>query len=215
MSAGGKTWQPLLLSFNAGFVDTAGFLTLHGLFTAHVTGNFVTFGAALTQGGSGIVAKLLALPVFCAVVMAARLMAGAAGLRPLLIVKIVLLVLAAAVLIGFGPFPDADRPAPLLGGMLLVSAMALQNAMQRIHLTALPPSTLMTGNTTQIIIDLADAWRGLPGEAERRQRLRRLGGSVAGFAAGCLTAALALMLAGLWAFLLPPVLGLLVLLAVM
>jgi len=53
-----------LLSFNGGFVDTAGFLGLQGLFTAHVTGNFVTLGAALVFGTHGIIAKLLALPEF-------------------------------------------------------------------------------------------------------------------------------------------------------
>ena len=54
---------PLVLSLNAGYVDTAGFLALQGLFTAHVTGNFVTLGASLVLGTSGAVAKLLALPV--------------------------------------------------------------------------------------------------------------------------------------------------------
>jgi uncharacterized membrane protein YoaK (UPF0700 family) len=39
-----------LLSFNGGFVDTVGFLGLSGLFVAHVTGNFVTLGAALVLG---------------------------------------------------------------------------------------------------------------------------------------------------------------------
>ena len=63
----------MLLSFNAGFVDTAGFLALQGLFTAHVTGNFVTLGASLVLGTSGALAKLLARPVFCAVVIASRL----------------------------------------------------------------------------------------------------------------------------------------------
>lgn len=60
---------PNLLSLNAGFVDTIGFLVLHGLFAAHVTGNFVTLGASLVLGTSGAIAKILALPVFCTVVL--------------------------------------------------------------------------------------------------------------------------------------------------
>ena len=56
---------PHLLSLTAGFVDTAGFLVLQGLFTAHVTGNFVTLGASPVLGTSGRIAKLLGLSVFC------------------------------------------------------------------------------------------------------------------------------------------------------
>ena len=52
---------PAILSFNGGYVDAAGFLALQGLFTAHVTGNFVTLGATLAFGTTGAVAKLLAL----------------------------------------------------------------------------------------------------------------------------------------------------------
>jgi uncharacterized membrane protein YoaK (UPF0700 family) len=33
---------PTLLRFNGGYVDTSGYIALQGLFTAHVTGNFVT-----------------------------------------------------------------------------------------------------------------------------------------------------------------------------
>jgi len=68
-----KLTLPTVLSFNGGYVDTAGYLALQGLFTAHVTGNFVTLGAALVFGTSGVVAKLLALPVFCMVIIVTRL----------------------------------------------------------------------------------------------------------------------------------------------
>ena len=37
-----KPTLPVLLSVNGGYVDAAGYLALHGLFTTHVTGNFVT-----------------------------------------------------------------------------------------------------------------------------------------------------------------------------
>lgn len=67
-----KLTLPTVLSFNGGYVDTAGYLALQGLFTAHVTGNFVTIGAALVFGTSGIVAKLLALPVFCIIIIITR-----------------------------------------------------------------------------------------------------------------------------------------------
>jgi uncharacterized membrane protein YoaK (UPF0700 family) len=63
----------MVLTFNAGYADAAGFMALHGLFAAHVTGNFVTIGAALVFGTSGVVTKLLALPTFCVFVALARL----------------------------------------------------------------------------------------------------------------------------------------------
>src|SRR5258708_4799448 len=46
----------MLLSFIAAFVDTWGFIGLFGLFSAHVTGNFVLIGAALVHpDGVGLV----------------------------------------------------------------------------------------------------------------------------------------------------------------
>src|SRR6202161_4699615 len=104
-----KPVLPILLSFNAGYVDTAGSLALQGLFTAHVTGNFVTIGAALVFGTSGVVAKLLALPVFCIVIIVTRLVsfnlpARWPVLETILTLKLLLLLVAAVLAIAMGAF---------------------------------------------------------------------------------------------------------------
>lgn len=204
-----------VLSVNGGYVDTAGFLALHGLFTTHVTGNFVTLGAALVMGTSGAVAKLLALPVFCVMVIASRwLSLGLAKtrlpvLRTVLACNVVLLVAGGALAVSLGPFASGDGLAALMTGMTLVAAMAIQNAVHRLHMSNSPPSTIMTGNTTQIMIDVADLLRGVPAEARAavQTRLLRLSLSVACFAAGCAAAALLFAFQGVWCFLVPPLIG--------
>jgi uncharacterized membrane protein YoaK (UPF0700 family) len=210
-----KLSLPTLLSLNGGYVDTAGFLALQGLFTAHVTGNFVTFGASMVLGTSGALAKLLALPVFCVVVIFARLLgdslakAGAPVLRILLGLKLALLVIAAALAIHFGPFATGDGWQAILTGMVLVSAMAIQNAVHRVHLGTAPPTTLMTGTTTQIMIDVADLMRVVSPDARAAllSRLKRMSAAVGGFALGCAAAALSFLFAGVFCFLVPPVLA--------
>lgn len=207
---------PQLLSFNAGYVDTAGFMALQGLFTAHVTGNFVTLGAALVQGSSGVVAKLLALPVFCAVVVATRLATASQQLAPrtpvraMMVAKLVLLTLGATLAIGYGPFQHGDSVEAVITGMVLVAAMAVQNALSRAHLTTSPPTTLMTGSTTQLMIDVADLLRGGGGEAAvaTRARLRKISGVIMTFALGCMAGATAVHFMATWCFAVPPLLAL-------
>ncbi len=211
-----KPTLPQLMSLNGGFVDTAGFLALHGLFTAHVTGNFVTIGAALVHGSSGALTKLLALPVFCVVVVLARLLSyglpgmGLPVMRTMLVIKTVLLLVGGALAIHFGPFADGDSAMAMLAGLVLVSAMAIQNAVHRLHLGSAPPTTLMTGTTTQVMVDLADLLRGgqAPDEAAAtRARMRRMAAAVAWFAAGCAAAALIYARWDMWCFAVPPVLA--------
>ncbi|UFZ04457.1 DUF1275 domain-containing protein [Bradyrhizobium ontarionense] len=203
---------PLLLSVNAGYVDTAGFLALQGLFTAHVTGNFVTLGAALALGTSGAVAKLLALPVFCVVVIATRLAGTLLSRRwsrafeVLIAVKLVLLMLGAALAVHFGPFDNGDSHEAIITGMVLVAAMAIQNAVHRIHLPTAPPSTLMTGTTTQVMIDLADRiYVGDKSQAPPSARLVQMAVNVLAFALGCGAAALLFVRLGSWCFVVPPI----------
>jgi uncharacterized membrane protein YoaK (UPF0700 family) len=207
-----KPGLPILLSVNGGYVDAAGYLALHGLFSTHVTGNFVTLGASLVLGTSGALAKLLALPMFCIVVMGVRLLSVALvakrlpALRTILGIKVALLTTAAALAIVFGPFDSGDGWAALLTGMALVAAMAIQNAIHRIHMGALPPTTIMTGNTIQIMIDLADLVRGVPADAREaiHSRLSRMSAGVTAFAAGCAAAALIYAKQGIWCFAIPP-----------
>jgi uncharacterized membrane protein YoaK (UPF0700 family) len=207
-----KLSLPTLLSLNGGYVDTAGFLALGGLFPAHVTGNFVTLGAALTHGTTGIIAKLLALPVFCLTIFLLRYLhrrfevPDARGLKILLSCKLLFLIAGGACAIWLAPFANPDGFPLVATGMLLVIAMAIQNAAHRIHLPTAPPSTLMTGTTTQIMIDLADIAHGHLGEQEKtvRGRLGRMALAVVAFAFGCGLAALLYTLVGTWCFALPP-----------
>ena len=212
-----KPSLPTLLSFNGGFVDTAGYLALQGLFTAHVTGNFVTIGAALVFGTSGIIAKLLALPVFCAVIISTRLIGyglpriGLPLLPTILNLQLGLLVIGAGFAIRWGPFGNGDGWQAILTGMTLVAAMAIQNAVHRVHLSTAPPTTLMTGTTTQIMLDVADSIYGLPAEskAATRSRLRRMSVAVLSFALGAAAAALLFRQFGMGCFIVPPVAALL------
>jgi uncharacterized membrane protein YoaK (UPF0700 family) len=205
---------PRLLSVNAGFVDAAAYLALKGLFAAHVTGNFVTLGAALVLGTSGALAKVLALPVFCLFVLLARLSAHRLRARAipvlstLLSAQLALTILGAALATWFGPFANADGDAPLATGMSLVAAMAIQNAVHRVHLASAPPSTIMTGTTTQIMLDLGDLLHGLaPDKAKAtRERLARLTMSVVAFAAGCTLGALLYAWLSVLCFWVPPAL---------
>lgn len=207
---------PLLLSLNGGYVDTAGYLALHGLFTTHVTGNFVTFGAALAHGTSGAVTKLMALPVFCVIAVLTQLLGtwldrrGLPAFRLTLGLMVALLALGAALAIHFGPFPDGDAWPTLLTGMVLVGAMAIQNATHRIHLASAPPSTVMTLTTTQIMLDVALLLQPAPAEARAaaRTRMGRMIPAVISFALGCALAALLYVAGGMWFFLLPPLIAL-------
>ena len=134
---------------------------------------------------------------------------GWPALRIMLTAEVVLLAAFFALAVGFGPFEDADRPLALLTGFAGIAAMALQNALQRVHLASLPPTTLMTGSTTQATIDAVDLLAGTAaGDAAAvRTRLSRVAMSVLLFAAGCAAGALLFWLTGFWCLAVPVVIG--------
>jgi len=204
-----------VMSFNGGYLDTVGFLALQGLFVAHVTGNFVTFGAAMIHGADGAVAKLLVLPIFCAAVVISRLVTfrleaeGLPVLRIMLGVKTLLLVAGSALAVTLAPFAKGDSWQLILVAAVFVCAMAIQNAAHRVHIPTAPPTTLMTGSTTQIMLDVAELIRRGPDRGASIARIRKLSVAVGLFAAGCGLGALAFALLGPAAFWPSAALGLL------
>ena len=67
---------PFVLSLIAGSTDTIGFLSLNGLFTAHITGNLVVLAAHVVDGNPAILSYILAVPVFMLVLLVTRLFAS-------------------------------------------------------------------------------------------------------------------------------------------
>ena len=111
--------------------------------------------------------------------------------------------------ITLGPFPDSDVPAALLTGFAGIAAMAIQNAVQRVHFAGMPPTTLMTGNTTQATLDAIDLMRGVGGEQTVAVRARFYATirSILFFAAGCAVAAVLYAWIGFWSLALPVAVG--------
>jgi uncharacterized membrane protein YoaK (UPF0700 family) len=190
----------VVLSAIAGYVDTAGFLALFGLFTAHVTGNLVTAGAALARRApEGVSARLAMIPIFMLSVAAAALVAralrrrGKEPLVPLLGLMTVALVAfwaAGTTLASFAGGPDSW--AVLLISGTAVVTMGIQNALMRESLRHLASTTGMTTNLTQFTLDLVEFVRpaGLDAEsrakgcAEAKQGLIMLGLPLGAFIVG-------------------------------
>jgi len=161
------------LGFVGGYVDTVGFILLAGLFTAHVTGNFVLIGKELVLPSHGVLIRFLAFFAFIAAVALTHLGVsrqknrGREVLRPALYAQIGMLVLFMA----FGslaePIGATDTAAALLAGAAGAAAMGIQNAASRLMLSDIAPTAVMTGNVTQLVIDTVDFIRGQRDSAVR------------------------------------------------
>lgn len=200
----------MLLAFTGGFVDTLGFVALFGLFTAHVTGNFVLIGAAMAgDGHAGVLAKLLALPTFVIGVAATRMFQlrrerhGRDTTAPLVLIQLTGLVAFMLAGVGLGPFAHGGGMAAIGVGLMGVLAMSVQNTASRSVFARLTPSTVMTGNVTQLVMDLVDIATRAPGIAVARTRVRKAWPPVAAFAIGSLAGGLGYAHVGFWALLAP------------
>lgn len=201
--------QGIGMGFLAGWVDTFGFVALFGLFTAHVTGNFVLIGVALADASkASILLKFLAFPAFIAGVAVTRLLQVACekrklpALRPALLLQ--LLLLAGFMVCGLlaSPIGDTVTPLAMAAGLLGTAGMGAHSASSRLLLANLAPTSMMTGNVTQLVIDSVDVLRGA-GDGATGARCAKFFWPVAAFGLGAIGAAFAYLAFGFLALLVP------------
>lgn len=199
------------LGFTAGFVDTLGFVALFGLFTAHVTGNFVLIGAELAHPHGGVLLKLLAFPAFVAAVALTRMLTQfyerrqQHAARPLLTLQAFLLLGFMSLGLAAEPVTSPNAPLALLAGIVGAMAMGVQNAASRLVMKALVPTTVMTGNVTQVVIEAVDLFV-CGSNADLTSRFKNLLSAVLAFASGAIGGAFGYVWISFWALLLPAVL---------
>jgi uncharacterized membrane protein YoaK (UPF0700 family) len=185
----------IVLAVVGGWVDAVGFLTLFGLFTAHVSGNTARFGVEL---GRGDVAAALTygVPVFVffaavavgAALCAARRDRGHASLAPLLLTEAALV--ATFMVIGTLLRDGGDlTPRSLVYyglAVAAVAAMGLQTASLRETAGVPVHTTFMTGMVTSLAEELVRAVRRDQPSAPHRARVHGalLGAYLAGAVGG-------------------------------
>jgi uncharacterized membrane protein YoaK (UPF0700 family) len=197
------------LAFIAGFIDTVGFIALFGLFTAHVTGNFVLIGATLSDfSRAPILLKFLAFPAFIAgivllrvAILKTRLPDGGA-LR--LALALEALLMAAFMVCGVlaAPIGNEVGAMAMAAGLFGTAAMGAHSAASKLLLPQLAPTSMMTGNVTQFALDSTDILLG-HADAEIRTRCVKFLWPLAAFAIGCAAGAFGYMWFGFWCILLP------------
>jgi uncharacterized membrane protein YoaK (UPF0700 family) len=209
-----------LLSVIAGSTDTIGYLGLHGLFTAQITGNLVILAAHITTGNPAITALLLAVPVFMLVLLATSVLTTVLQHRhlptlpPLLALQLLLLICFGALCVTVGSPFDLRSPRGVLTGMSGVAAMAVQSALVQTALSGTPATLVMTTNVTNFVLALGQWLVPLRAGAreEAHRKAMRILPVIVGFILGCALGAAAENAYGLRALGLPVALALLALL---
>lgn len=192
------------LAATGGFVDTAGFLGLDGLFCAHVTGNLVLAGTRLAVfDAQDALVRLMVLPVFALATaltmlfIRRRTQRGHPVLASCLLFEAVALTVFTVVCIWLIPRAGEaiDDRTQMITGCIGVIAMAIQNTLMRECLPQLAPTTVMTGNISGGVSDMLRILWGDHSPAVIL-RAKRVGVALGGFMAGSLCAAVTMRTLG-------------------
>jgi uncharacterized membrane protein YoaK (UPF0700 family) len=207
---------PVVLSFVSAFVDVICYIGVFNTFVAFITGTIIILFTEIPRTGAVHLNKLAALPIFLAGLAAAALLIKAMRERGYQVILHYILMLE-AVLLGMtmllaprlSPLPGPDSwPAVAVTGMAAFT-MALQNVAMAMLLHFHTPTTLMTGNTTTLVIHVLNAgtaaryWVGNPPRLPRRALIRRYGAAILSFLAGATAGAVGWVIGGFLALAVP------------
>ena len=199
-------WQryqaPILLTIVGGAIDTIGFITLFGFFTAHVTGNLVLAGSGLVKGEYGLWIKLASVPLFIITVVITKIYIDKSRKQTLVLSHLFLaeaLFLTAFMIAGlsFQPFTEAGDISVAITGGLGLTALAIRNTASKTVIKHMSPTVLMTGNTTQLGIGLSDYIANR--SADNAKKLGHSAALVVSFVIGALLGAVLYVNLSYWA----------------
>jgi uncharacterized membrane protein YoaK (UPF0700 family) len=190
----------------AGYADTTTFVAADNLFSAHVTGNFVVFVYNMIKH-SDIHAwlKLLSFPLFIIAVMVGNfIIRSSANVYNTVKLEGLLLVVVGLLAFGLQKSSIANEVSNFLLSLVIVFAMGLQNAFGKLYSTeTYAPTTVMTGNVTQITIDAVNYLRKGKGDLQSSASIRNQGVVIGAFFMGCLLGGIAANWVGLTAIIVP------------
>ncbi|WP_454803089.1 YoaK family protein [Mucilaginibacter phyllosphaerae] len=195
----------LMLAAVAGYCDTVTFISAGSIFSAHVTGNFITFAYQIVKGSDPQAwIKLLTFPVFIiSVIIGGMVAARSVNRYRLLLMEGMLLVAGGIISELFIRTPGLIWETYLVV-MMVVFAMGLQNAFGKLYAKeTYGPTTMMTGNVTQASLDLGNAISSYFKDLVSVQGLKHQCITIGGFLAGCLAGALMAKSFGLTVVILP------------
>jgi uncharacterized membrane protein YoaK (UPF0700 family) len=197
----------LILTAIAGYCDTITFVAADKIFSAHVTGNFIVFAYQIIKGSDADAwIKLLTFPVFMLSVMIAGRIADKAVNKHYLLFFEGLILIAAGVLaylLGYIQNQEITWPMYLVV-MMVVFAMGFQNAYGKLFAKdTFGPTTMMTGNVTQISLDLKGLIINGFNNIDYLENFKRGMITIGGFLAGCILGAYIGKLFGLAGILVP------------
>ncbi|UZE49846.1 DUF1275 family protein [Rhodopseudomonas sp. P2A-2r] len=178
----------LLFSTIAGSTDTISFLSLGGLFAAHVTGNVVLMAGHLAAGGKVGIAQLIAVPVFMMVVALMRFFEGRLGrvsLDTLIALQLTFLALFLLMRVLNGQIAELDSLSVVFAGMCGVAAMATQSVLVQ-SMPGMPSTTMVTVDITRFSMGIVDLMsRQANDHATSLRNVQAVGPAIAGFVCGC------------------------------